>query len=61
VLVALLLLNFLLVVIMEITNNPLSLFSYIGDNKSHADEVLEKLAQGTREDVSGGLDVLEVD
>ena len=46
---------------MEITNNPLSLFSYIGDNKSHADEVLEKLAQGTREDVSGGLDVLEVD
>ena len=59
VLVALLLLNFLLVVIMEITNNGLSLFNYIGDNKSQADDVLEKLAQGSNKDVSGGLDVLE--
>ena len=44
---------------MEITNNPLSLFSYIGGNKSHADEVLENLAQGTRQDISGGIEVLE--
>jgi hypothetical protein len=44
---------------MEITSNPLSLFSYIGDNKSHADEVLENLAQGSSKNVGGGLEVLE--
>jgi hypothetical protein len=44
---------------MEITNSSLSLFSYIGDNKSQADDVLEKLAQGSNKDVGGGIDVLE--
>ena len=43
---------------MEITNNPLSLFSYIGDNNK-ADSVLQELAKGSNKDVSGGLDVLE--
>ena len=44
---------------MEITNNPLSLFSYIGDNNNKADSVLQELAKGSNKDVSGGLDVLE--
>ncbi|MGK0306438.1 MAG: hypothetical protein ACI8UG_002193 [Gammaproteobacteria bacterium] len=43
---------------MQITSNPLSLFSYIGDNNK-ADDVLQDLAKGNKKDVSGGLDVLE--
>jgi hypothetical protein len=44
---------------MQITSNPLSLFSYIGDNNNKADDVLQDLAKGNKKDVSGGLDVLE--
>lgn len=44
---------------MEISNNPLSLFNYIGDNNTQADDVLNKLAQGNTADVAGGFEVLE--
>jgi hypothetical protein len=44
---------------MEITNKPLSLFNYIGDNKNKADDVLQQLAKGSNKDVSGGISVLE--
>lgn len=43
---------------MQITSNPLSLFSYIGDN-SKADDVLQELAKSNNKNVSGGLDALE--
>jgi hypothetical protein len=45
--------------LMEITNKPLSLFNYIGDNKNKADDVLQQLAKGSNKDVSGGISVLE--
>ena len=44
---------------MEITSNTHSLFSYLGDNNSKADDVLQKLAQGHHKDIGGGLDVLQ--
>ena len=44
---------------MEINSNSLSLFNYIGDNSSKADDVLQELAQGNYKDIGGGLDVLE--
>jgi hypothetical protein len=43
---------------MEITNNTLSLFSYIGDSEK-SNEVLQGLANNTKKNVSAGLDVLE--
>jgi hypothetical protein len=44
---------------MQIISNPLSLFSYIGDNNNKADNVLKELAKSNNKDVGGGLDVLE--
>ena len=46
---------------MQITNNSLSLFNYIGDNINRADDVLDRLAQGgtKSKDVGGGLNTLE--
>jgi hypothetical protein len=44
---------------MQITSNPLSLFSYIGDNNNKADDVLQELAKSNNKNVGGGIDALE--
>ncbi|WP_289028027.1 hypothetical protein [uncultured Paraglaciecola sp.] len=43
---------------MEITNNALSLFNYIGNN-NYASESLDSLASNARKEISNGIGVLE--